>query len=574
MKFLNMISIRKKLVILVVYMIVIVMSIGYVGYKFIDMSNDGTDSLYNDNMMKIDKLNEISTDTGTSYTNFLRLMLTKDINDKLEIIDEIKLINSKTEESLKEFEDMKHSDEEDTLYTNLQNKQLIWNNISEKIMNRIMGNKDSTAFEEFENLGEKAFEDYQKAIAELVNYNNIQAEQTYQKIKKDGINSNIILGGLDVVCSILSITFGLLIIYSITKPMNKVVKLIEKTAALDLQDDTEYEGLMTYKDETGIIARAVESLRKELRIVVGKLAAVSDSMAASSEELAATTEENTKTIHQVVNAVNEIAIGNNSQADTVAKANESIVAIVGRIDVVNSATEFNSENAEKSLQRIENGQNAIQLTIEKIKDNVKVSDTVKDSIHELSKQMEKVVNIIDVISTISKQTNLLSLNASIEAARAGEAGRGFAVVAAEISKLSSDTDKAVNEITDIITKTVSMNQEAAKNTNLSGELIKEQEKAINTTSNAFSNIKTSVEDIAEKTLDIAKKVNEIDASSKDISNQVQDMSALAQEAAASSEEISATSEEQLASIEMIAAAANELSTMATELNNEIGKFQI
>ena len=62
----------------------------------------------------------------------------------------------------------------------------------------------------------------------------------------------------------------------------------------------------------------------------------------------------------------------------------------------------------------------------------------------------KLIKIIDYIKNISKQTKLLSLNASIEAARAGEAGKGFSVVAKEIRKLSQETDKSILGIEQII----------------------------------------------------------------------------------------------------------------------------
>ena len=64
----------------------------------------------------------------------------------------------------------------------------------------------------------------------------------------------------------------------------------------------------------------------------------------------------------------------------------------------------------------------------------------------LKRSSTEIGNVLGLISTVARQTNLLALNATIEAARAGEAGRGFAVVASEVKKLSQETQKATEEI--------------------------------------------------------------------------------------------------------------------------------
>jgi methyl-accepting chemotaxis protein len=572
MKLLHNIRIRTKLALLIAMMILGIVAVGVIGYHYNAKSNTALENIYSKNTLAIVKLSDARTQSRANFANILNLIVTEDEEGKQDILADFEERKGKITDDYTEYAKTERSDDELKLYMLIQGNQRNWNDISDKIVNLITSGQKDEAVDLFKKTGEPTFEELQTSIRNLVDYNTNLAETKYQENKKDGDKASLLLVAAILSVSVIAVILGVIITMAITRSIYSIVKIIDRTAKLDLHHDETNQVFYNYKDETGAIARSVGELREALRSIAGNITAVSTNLAASSEEMAASTEESTKTISQVVNSVNEIAVGNNAQAQSIAKTSETVLSMVADINKVNDATITNSANAKQSMVDIEEGQRAINLTMDKVIENRKVSHDVEESISELSNQMDRVVGIIDVIGSISEQTNLLALNASIEAARAGEAGRGFAVVAAEISKLSKSTAEAVKEITDIITAAVSRNNDTAENTALARKITVEQEQAILVTKEVFTKIRESVDTIAEQTIEISAKVAQIDASAVEISNQTQDMSAVAQEAAAGSEEISATNEEQLAAIEMIASAANDLSVMATELNNEISKF--
>ena len=155
--------------------------------------------------------------------------------------------------------------------------------------------------------------------------------------------------------------------------------------------------------------------------------------------------------------------------------------------------------------------------------------------------MKKVVNII---SDISEQINLLSLNASIEAARAGEAGRGFAVVAEEISKLAERTSISIKEIEKLI--------------NLNYAEIKSGLEAVGQTSLAAGKILTGVSSIDAKIVDIKKEI----AIQQDVNKTADSKITLIRQM--SEEILNSTSEHKLA-VEEIANQINDVNNASQQI---------
>lgn len=192
-------------------------------------------------------------------------------------------------------------------------------------------------------------------------------------------------------------------------------------------------------------------------------------------------------------------------SDSLATATQEMSATIHEIAGI---TDTAKKETEETQRHANNGQAEVTSAVILIQNVASEIEKAVSSINDLEQQSTQIGEILNVIKTISEQTNLLALNAAIEAARAGEAGRGFAVVADEVRHLATRTQQATVEIRqriELLQQGTSNSVETMNNTaQISGQAVQQAEAA----GERLNDIVLAVGRIADMNVQIATAAEE------------------------------------------------------------------
>ncbi|QDX80576.1 chemotaxis protein [Denitratisoma sp. DHT3] len=189
--------------------------------------------------------------------------------------------------------------------------------------------------------------------------------------------------------------------------------------------------------------------------------------------------------------------------------------VTGLSTFVNTTQNESTELLAESEARIERKKDMIGTLERYIQERITASEEDQRRIALVVDEARSLTSLVELIRNISAQTNLLALNAAIEAARAGEAGRGFAVVADEVRKLSTESDKAVNQINQGILA-VSQSIQSQFQDKLSTEHIEAEKNALQSFAAQLDELGRSYQEVMAHEADVLVKI-------RDSSKQLEEM---------------------------------------------------
>lgn len=389
----------------------------------------------------------------------------------------------------------------------------------------------------------------------------------------ESINSVVTISVIgSVIILILCSLVGLFVAYRIIRPIEKITDMVAKLSGLDLTESNLQASINKRKDETGVMGRSIDTLRKELANIIHILTGHSSHLFDASTTMTTSAEETSLAVEQVEKAIAEIAQGATAQAQETQTATENVILMGNMIEETNEEVELLRANARKMRDA---GNQAIDIIAALNDVNLRTKEAIQiiyDQTNTTNVSAMKIREATDMITDIAEETNLLSLNASIEAARAGEQGRGFAVVAAQIQKLAEQSNESARQIDGIINSLISDSEKSVETMEEVKTVIEQQNENVANTENAFRNVKDGIDKSIEGIRAIAARTQKLDEARVKVVDVVQNLTAIAEENAASTEETSASAAEVGSIIATIAENTKQLNDIASEMEECIKMF--
>ena len=405
---------------------------------------------------------------------------------------------------------------------------------------------------------------------------------TVQKESIDDATAALKRGEEDVSASIRNMTLvcvGIIVFLTfivfiitrgITTPLNQVIEFCGKLHRGDFQHDTV---TVARTDEFGDMMRVMLDMRETINKLMRQTSTTTEQLAASSQELTASAHQSAQASEQVAQSVTNSASAVVEQQQQVGDAMDAIDRAIVSINRLNDTAAQVAQQADASNQQAVTGSKAIETAVNQILSVEQIVNTSAGTVDKLGQRSKEIGQIVETISGIADQTNLLALNAAIEAARAGEQGRGFAVVADEVRKLAEESQQAAQRISSLIGAIQTDTDDAVKSMHEGSVAVKEGTRSVEELKTTFDSICTASDGVMQKTRDMSGELTNVMNDTQTIKDRSNRISANSAKVSTEMESVSAASEEQSASAEEIASASDSLATLAQDLQSSLQKFK-
>ena len=505
-------SIRSKLWMLVIGLLVLTVTITCALMYQLNMGNQRLAAIYNDRVLPMQQLKLISDGYGIKLVEITNKVYNQQILPDAGK-DQLSEIKRNVEAAWQSYMKTEIAGEEQEL---AQRVGTLLDAITPRVddLLRLFQQQDHDSLGSF--IEYRLFPSVSPLAANLQQLSAMQEQlalKAYEEAQASLTRAITMAAAAVVVLLVLALLGASLIIRTITRSLDRAVHVAETVAQGDLSSKIE----VTSTDEMGRLMQALQSMNNNLIGIVNRIRASSESIATGSTQ---------------------ISTGNNDLSQRTEEQASNLQQTAASMEQLASTVRHNTENAQQATALARDAAKTAQA-------GGQAMEQVTQTMETISASSRKIADIIGVIDGIAFQTNILALNAAVEAARAGEQGRGFAVVAGEVRALAGRSAEAAKEIKLLIQQSVSQVSEGTRLVDVTGQTIGEVVRQVQSVSTLIQEISTASQEQSQGTSQVSDAIAQLDQ----------------------------VTQQNAALVEESAAAASSLSYQATELNQLVATFK-
>ena len=318
--------------------------------------------------------------------------------------------------------------------------------------------------------------------------------------------------------------------------------------------------------ETGI-------MQENLNTTIGKVKDVSQGLVGNISEVTGLSESSSERAKRITSSIDELSSATMAMADNVQDINMQMIEIGNCVNDISGNVNQLYDSSETIVKSSGEAKENMDIILKNSEESVTAVNDITTQIKQTNDSIAEIDQAVELILSISEQTNLLSLNASIEAARAGEAGRGFAVVAEEIRHLSEQSAEGAEMIKNLAKTITNKSEKSVSLAEKVRYLIDMEQENLSRAQSKYEELSEEIDQSVTEIKSIAEKTDNLTAYKEKVIENVQGLSAISEENAASNEEVNSNIHEIISEVQTVNDNCGKMNSMAQELEKSVSYFQ-